>query len=106
MNKFDELAKLFENKQTAEELLAMSLEEAKDYLDAKGLIFTTEELVTFADGVKSGANSSEDELSESDVEAVAGGSGYTDQCYNVGYKCGQVLRGLFNWGIKKVSGLW
>lgn len=107
MNKFEELNKLFGEKETAEKLLSMNIEDAQMFLAGKNLEFSIDELQMIAMGIKAGLESSTDELSVEELDSVAGGkSAYEQQCYDAGKKGGQILRQVFNIGLQFVTSLW
>ena len=87
--KFESLANLFKDAAIAERLLGYSPEEAVVVLKEEfHLEFTVEELVDVAEGIKAALTGSSDELTEDQLEEVAGGKkGST--AYNVGYYIGK-----------------
>lgn len=86
------LGKLLENPDEAQKLFEMSSEEAAAYLSQQhGLEFTVDELNDVADGIKRAlSESGSDELSENDLETVAGGK--NSGAYYAGYYIGKGIK--------------
>ena len=89
---------LMEDQERANRLLSMSPEEAVKELNAAGYSFTAEELVEFGDVLSVAVN--QGELSEDDLENVAGGLGvvatYCVAC-GIAFVCGYAVKRLEKW---------
>lgn len=89
--RFEALVNLFKDEEIAKKLMSLSPEEAVEYLrEQHHLEFSVEELKDVGEGMKKAfEDDSDDELSETALEFVAGG-GSTP--YNVGYYIGKGVK--------------
>ena len=92
--RYESLTNLFKDAEVAQRLLAYSPEEAVVVLKEEfHLEFTVEELVDVAEGIKAALTGSSEELTEDQLEEVAGGKkGST--AYKVGNYIGKVVKAV------------
>lgn len=86
--RYERLRDLLSNETTAKELIPLPAEEASTLLCEKyGIRFSTEELISIMQGIRDSAGN-EDELSEADLDTVAGG-GKGSESYEFGKSVGR-----------------
>jgi len=102
--RFEALGNLLKDEKEGAILVSLSAEEAVAYLKEKhNLVFSLEELNDVAAGMKKALEeTSENEISESDLEMVAGGRKSVP--YTVGYYLGKTVK-VISTGIKIVGGI-
>ena len=92
------LEELLKDETTQTEIFSGSIEEVQKKLAGRGLTFSIEELQSLAKGLSEAGNNNE-ELNELELENVAGGASYEQDCYNWGKKIGSAFKSAVAWAI-------
>jgi len=102
--KFEALVNLIKDEEAGQKLMSLSAEEAVSVLKTQyDLDFSVEELNDIASGMKCAMEEdSNGELSEANLESVAGGANST--AYNVGYYVGKGVK-IFGTGVAIAGGI-
>lgn len=91
------IKELMKNEAEAKKVFAGTKEEIKRKLDEKGISFSDEEFEGFINGIRESVHENNDELDETSLENVSGGSKASyDYGYEVGKTIGRIFK-IFKW---------